>query len=200
MGKVDDRRAALRQNLIEITEKQIIDAGLDSVRARDLAAQAGCAVGAIYNVFGDLNDLFLAVNARTFEKLGLAVAASLEHGPSDPTQQLIVMGKAYHRFVADNLNLWRALFDLDRRDDASPPEWYLAEMARLFAYISAPIAVLFADRTDTEQDLLTRGLFSSVHGIVMIGLDGINNRVPSDEIDQLITVVLQQLAINPTKN
>lgn len=56
-GKVAEKRKALRENLIVLAEKQITQQGLSSLRARDLAKAAGCATGAIYNVFDDLSDL-----------------------------------------------------------------------------------------------------------------------------------------------
>ena len=55
-GKVAVRREVLRKSLIDIATQRIARDGLSALRARDLAGDAGCAVGAIYNVFGDLND------------------------------------------------------------------------------------------------------------------------------------------------
>ena len=55
-GKVAERRKALREDLINIAEATIAREGLSGLKARDLATEAGCALGAIYNVFGDLND------------------------------------------------------------------------------------------------------------------------------------------------
>ncbi|MDB4054099.1 TetR/AcrR family transcriptional regulator, partial [Octadecabacter sp.] len=112
-GKVEARRAVLRDTLIAHAETRIKADGLKNLRARDLAKDAGCALGAIYNVFGDLNDLVLAVNARTFHRLGAAVAEALAQAPQNATQQLIVMSHAYHRFAAENFNAWRALFDIE---------------------------------------------------------------------------------------
>jgi len=40
------------------------------LRARDFAADAGCSLGAIFNVFDDLNAIVMAVNGRAFRKLG----------------------------------------------------------------------------------------------------------------------------------
>ena len=196
-GKVAERRAALRESLIEIAERTIAGKGLAALRARDLASEAGCAVGAIYNVFGDLTDLVLAVNARTFHRLGADVAEALADAPQDPTDQLIVMGQAYHRFAAQNHLSWRALFDVEREPGEAAPDWYLAEMGRLFAYISDPLAVIFPDRTPAELALLTGALFSSVHGIVLLGLDEASSGVPSDEIDRMIALVLRQISISP---
>lgn len=193
-GKVAERRKALRETLIEIAERTIAADGLGALRARDLAAEAGCAVGAIYNVFGDLTDLVLAVNARTFHRLGADVATALAEAPQDPVEQLVIMAQAYHHFAAANHNSWRALFDLDRAPDAAAPDWYLQEMGQLFTYIADPLQVIFPANDAQTNALLTRALFSSVHGIMLLGLDRASAGVPSDDIDRMIALVLRQMA------
>lgn len=192
-GKVAAKREALRKSLIEIATAHIAKNGLAALRARDLAQEAGCAVGAIYNVFGDLNDLVLTVNARTFHALGADVAQSLSSAGQTPTKQLIVMSQAYHRFAAANYHLWRALFDLDRPKGETAPDWYLAEMGQLFTYIHDPLTAAFPKMSQDERALLTKALFSSVHGIVLLGLDEASAGVPSSEIDTMLALVLKQM-------
>ncbi|WP_373635236.1 TetR/AcrR family transcriptional regulator [Yoonia sp. SS1-5] len=199
-GKVAARRAALRDNLIDIAERTIAGDGLAALRARDLAAEAGCAVGAIYNVFGDLTDLVLSVNARTFQRLGADVAEALADAPQDPVEQLVIMAQAYHRFAAQNHNSWRALFEVERAPGEDAPDWYLHEMGQLFAYISDPLAVIFPSRSPEDLALLTRALFSSVHGIVLLGLDQASSGVPTSDIDRMIGLVLRQLTASSEKN
>ena len=193
-GKVEARRAVLRDTLIAHAETRIKVDGLKKLRARDLAKDAGCALGAIYNVFGDLNDLVLAVNARTFHRLGAAVAETLADAPQDATQQLIVMSHAYHRFAAENFNAWRALFDIERPAGEAAPDWYLAEMGQLFAYIDAPLSVLFPDHDAQKRALLTKALFSSVHGIVLLGLDETSTGAPTAQVDEMISFIFNHLA------
>lgn len=193
-GKVEARRAVLRDTLIAHAETRIKADGLKKLRARDLAKDAGCALGAIYNVFGDLNDLVLAVNARTFHRLGAAVAETLAPGPQNATQQLIVMSHAYHCFAAENFNAWRALFDIERPAGEAAPDWYLAEIGQLFAYIDAPLSVLFPDHDAQKRALLTKALFSSVHGIVLLGLDEASVGVPAAQLDEMISLIVNHLA------
>lgn len=193
-GKVEARRAVLRDTLIAHAETRIKADGLKNLRTRDLAKDAGCALGAIYNVFGDLNDLVLAVNARTFHRLGAAVAETLAQAPQNATQQLIVMSHAYHRFAAENFNAWRALFDIERPAGEAAPDWYLAEIGQLFAYIDAPLSVLFPDHDAQKRALLTKALFSSVHGIVLLGLDEASAGVPTAQLDEMISLIFNHLA------
>lgn len=189
-----DRRSALRDRLTDLAEAQIAAHGLAALRARDLAAGAGCALGAIYNVFDDLPALVLAVNARTFTRLGAQVAGALAAAPADPVEQLVTMAQAYHAFASANRHLWRALFDMPRPEGTAAPDWYLAEMARLFAYISDPLGALYPHMPDADRALLSRALFSSVHGIVHLGLDQASAGVPEAELDRMIALVLRQIA------
>ena len=192
-GKVEARRKALREELIKSANRRIGEDGLANLRARDLAKDAGCALGAIYNIFDDLDQLVLAVNALTFQKLGAAVAADLAEAPEDPTEQLVVMAQSYHHFAADNHNHWRALFDVNRNEGESAPDWYLHEMNRLFSYIHAPLGVLKPGLEAKDLDLLTRALFSSVHGIVSLGLADASGGVPRKDLDHMIALTLRQI-------
>ena len=58
--KTQARREDLRLKLLDLAEATIKQHGLSSLRARDLATAAECSVGAIYNVFNDLDGLVAA--------------------------------------------------------------------------------------------------------------------------------------------
>jgi len=193
-GKVEARKAALREKLIDLAEAQIADEGLASLRARDLAKKAGCAVGAIYTHFDDLNALVLEVNGRTFARLGASVAADVQAvGDVPPNRCLIVMSHAYLRFAAEHHLLWRALFEVEMRSDGEVPAWYKEAMANLFAIIKAPLAELFSDWDAEKLDLMTRTLFSSVHGIVWLGLERRISAVPPKSLHMMIELLLEQV-------
>lgn len=191
--KTEERRAKLAESLVEAAHEIIAEKGLRDLKARDLANRAGCSLGAIYNVYDDLTALVMAVNGRTFRALGERVAASQEGmDGADPHARLIAMSHAYLAFAAENTHLWRALFDLEMPRDSDVPAWYLAELGKLFAFIDAPIAALYPDQPASERDLMVRALFSSVHGIVLLGLEQRISGLPRDQIERMITVLLSQ--------
>jgi AcrR family transcriptional regulator len=199
--KADLRRDDLRARLIDIAEDVIAQHGLSAIKARGLAQAAGCAVGAIYNVFPDLNGLIMAVNGRTFHALGSFVSASVAaSAPDKPQAELISMSLAYLRFASDHTNLWRALFDLDMSTDMEVPHWYLAELGKLFALIGAPLARLFPHHTPQETELMTRTLFSSVHGIVHLGLQRRISGVPLHRIEEMIALLLSNVTATHPKH
>lgn len=190
-SKTESRREALRHALIDSAERTIASHGLTALKARDLAAEVGCSVGAIYSAVADLNDLVMAVNGRTFQRLDAAVSASLAGGDLPPRDALVTMSLAYLHFATQNTHSWRALFDLQMSTDGPVPDWYLQELGKLFALIAKPLRQIFPDQTAQQIDLLTRTLFSSVHGIVLLGLEKRISGVPQDQMEQMITLLLR---------
>jgi AcrR family transcriptional regulator len=192
--KSKQRKLVLRDKLVAVAEARIEQAGLSSLRARDLATDAGCSLGAIYNVYEDLNAVVMAVNGRTFRKLGTVVASSVADAASiPPNQRLIIMSNAYLHFAAEHKNLWRALFDLQMSSDGVVPDWYLSALRDLFQHIAEPLAEIFPDKNAADLDLMTRALFSSVHGIVLLGLEKRISGVPIENVEQMISQVLGQV-------
>jgi AcrR family transcriptional regulator len=188
------RREDLREKLLDIAEADIRNNGLASLRARTLAEQAGCAVGAIYNVFDDMTGLILAVNGRTFRRMGAFVSGTLKENPeADATEKLVTIAKAYLSFANENPNLWRALFEVEMSTEGNVPAWYMDELGRLFSIISTPIAELNPDATASEIDLMTRTLFSSVHGIVLLGLEKRISGVPRERMEDMIEYLLKSV-------
>lgn len=196
-GKVEKRRNDLRNRLIDIAEARINEAGISAIKARDLAKRAECAVGAIYNVFGDLQDIIIAANDRTFKRLGNAVAHSLEGKEAlPPTDRLIAMSCAYLEFASANPKAWHALFDVRMTKDMAVPQWYLDELERLFGFIAGPVRECFPVMSDEDIALMTRALLSSVHGIVLLGIENRISGVPEDQLQRMIALILRQATEN----
>lgn len=189
--KTEERKAALKEKLTDIAEAQIAREGAASLRARDLARKAECSVGQIYNVFPDMTALAMAVNGRTFRRIGERVAGSVDKG-QPPIEQLIALAGAYLAFATQERNLWRALFDLEATQ-TEVPQWYLAALEQLFAHIAVPVAALFPELDKVETARMTRALFSSVHGIVLLGLERRISAVPEPEIARTIEIMLRRL-------
>ena len=192
--KTQHRKAALRDRLVTSAETRIEKNGMPALRARDLAVDAGCSLGAIYNVYDDLNAIIMAVNGRTFLKLGKTVADAVGAEASAPaTQRLIAMSNAYLHFASEHNHLWRALFDLQMSSDGVVPDWYLVALRGLFSHIAKPLSEIFPDKNANDLDLMTRALFSSVHGIVLLGLEKRISGVPIERVEDMLSQVLNEI-------
>lgn len=193
-GKVAVRQAKLREALIDAAEAQIEAGGLNTLKARALAQAAGCSVGAIYNIFEDLDALVMAVNGRTFRRLGTFVMEAVGAAAAEaPNAQLVAMAHGYLHFADAHTHLWRALFDLEMSADGPVPQWYLEELAAVFGLIMVPLARLFPDMARDDLDLMVRGLFSSVHGIVLLGLERRISAVPMPQMEKMLEQILFQI-------
>lgn len=182
------RRAALRERLIVISEARIVREGPGTLRARDLANDAGCAVGAIYNVAKDMGDLVQAVNERTFAKLTQALA---ECADEVPLEELTSLAKTYHRFTQNNENLWATLFESPNVDYA---RWYQAAFDQLHGYFEDPILRISPQLDAQKRSQRARALFSSVHGIVLINRNAEISGILPGQVDRMLVMAVKQIA------
>jgi AcrR family transcriptional regulator len=170
-----DRHAELRQQLIDAAERTIAEKGLAALKARDLARDAGCAVGTIYNVFEHLDELVLCVGLRTLTMLERALGAARPERPRSSTEDarddLVRLALAYLEFAATHTVRWRALFEHRVTEGRRLPEWFVEQQHGLFAQVERPLGELLPEIDQKAQRGLARTVFSAVHGIVALGLE-----------------------------
>jgi len=194
-----ERRQELRGALIDAAERAISGRGLDALRARDLAAEVGCAVGAIYNVFPNLDALVFEVNARTlraFEAfLAEAQATPPRSGENSAVAELVHLALVYLEFAVEHRPRWRALFEHRMAEASEIPTWYLAEQARLFALVERPLALLRPDLDGHRLTRFARTMFSGVHGIVSLGLDAKLIALPAGALHEEVRKFVRVLGV-----
>lgn len=171
MSKALERREKLRGDLALAAERMIASRGLAGLKTRDLAREIGCANGAVYNLVADVDELILRVGSRTLLRLDEALSAAESAGEPSPQETLVRIAIAYCDFAADNLELWRALFEHRMEADKEVPDWSVHDQMQLFRHIYQPLAVLFPKRSGQELGITARSLFSAVHGMVALGLE-----------------------------
>ena len=172
-----ERRHNLKEALIAVAERSIEASGLIGIKARDLAAEVGCSVGAIYNAVADLDELVLAVNGRTLTLMEAELAAAdpplraKKHGTNKAVALMVRLAQAYLHFASSHTLRWRAIFEHRLPEGTELPGWYLDQQRQVFAFVERPLRILQPDLADDQFELLARTLFSAVHGIVALGLE-----------------------------
>jgi len=200
--KAAERKQNLKITLIAAAERAVAARGLAGLKARNLAAEAGCAVGAIYNVVDDLDDLALAVNSRTHAALEevLTAATGLDQakpaaGAERAMGRIIHLAVAYLDFAAANTLRWRALFEHRLPEGKPMPGWYLGEQIRLFGYIELPLRDLLPSMPPEQRAMLARTMFSAAHGIITLGLEEKLGAVSVEELRNQTTLVVSAIVI-----
>ena len=198
--KTAERRQNLKEALIALAERAIDQHGLPAIKARELAAEAGCSVGAIYNLFADLDDLILAVNERTLgmieAELAGIVASSSPGQQRNTTQaiaQMVRLSLGYLYFAAAHQKRWRALFDHYLAAGKHLPDWYVDRRQRMFAIVEQPLCVLLPGLEPERAAVIARSLFSAVHGVVLLGLEEKIGDISAPELEQQLTMIVSAL-------
>src|SRR6266566_7890340 len=179
-----DRKKTLRRHLmIEIARGLIAANGLRSLKVRDVAEAADCSIGSVYNEFGDFDGLILTVNRETVQALTARLAAV----PADnPIRQLHGLAATYLDFAAEHANLLRSLFEHRMEEDRPFPEDILIMVMQAFALMHEPLVRLMPDKDPAEVALLSRMMFSAVHGIISLGLEERMVAVPPEKLRQQV--------------
>jgi len=191
MSKALERREKQRGELLDAAESMIAASGLAGLRTRELAQRIGVAIGAIYNLVEDVDDLVLRVGSRTLARLDTALSAAEAEAALAPADMLARIAVAYCDFAAENTELWRALFEHRMQPGKDVPEWTIAEQTELFRHIYGPLVTLFPKRSPPELGVLARSLFSAVHGMVALGLEQKLVAVPLDELRREVARIVR---------
>lgn len=178
-----EKREDLKLRLIEAARNRIAADGLANLRARDVTQDVGCALGGLYTVFADLDELIIHVNSATLKTLEASLALA-EVKNRTPTDRLRNLARGYLLFAVTHRNLWKALFDHHPPEGRPSPEWHLEEHMFLMGVIAEPLAELQPDMSETARAIRARTLFGAVHGVVSISLEGRFVGLPIESLEQ----------------
>jgi AcrR family transcriptional regulator len=179
-GQKKIRRRAL---IVGIARDLITSKGLRSLKVRDIADAADCSIGSVYNEFGDFDGVILTVNKETVQ----ALTARLKAVPKDdPIRQLHGLAATYLEFAAEHANLLRSLFEHRMEEDRPFPEDILIMVMDAFKLMHEPLVRLMPERDPNDVALLSRMMFSAVHGIISLGLEERMVAVPPESLRQQV--------------
>jgi len=196
----DQKKNRRRLQILEIARRIIAAKGLRSLKVRDVAEAAGCSVGSVYNEFGDFDGVILTVNRETVQALTTRLRGV---SAEDPVRQLYGLAETYLDFFAEHANLLRSLFEHRMEDDRPYPDDILQMVMDAFALMHPPLVRVLPDADDVKLALLSRTLFSAVHGIISLGLEERMVAVPPQmlrqQVKQFLNAHLVGLGILPTR-
>lgn len=156
----------LRTRLIEAAARQIIKNGLRGLKARDVTAEADCA---LYTVFEDLDRLILAVNSRTLHRPGAGLAAVMPD-EAGPKQAFLALAQGYVDVAIAHYNSWAALFAHRLPDGVVPPEWHNRDNEVLVFNIIRPLSQMRPELEGAALWLRAATVFAAVHGVIWLAL------------------------------
>ena len=161
-------RDTLKEKVIHVSRDLLRENGLPGLQARKVAEAAGCSVGTIYNLYGNLDTVIIVTNSGTLRDLRAALMNVKNVGDS-LVERLDALAMAYLDFAVDRNFEWRAVFEHRFAEKTVVPDWYRDNQAELFAIVEEVLepSIQLVD----ERREAARALFAAIHGIVALSLD-----------------------------
>jgi AcrR family transcriptional regulator len=181
--RADHTPEELRALVLASARKIVESEGSRALTTRRVAQDIGYTSGTLYNVFRDRDDLVLAVNGETLERL--AAACAVTSAGRDADKGLRTLARAYIAFSHDNQRIWSLVFE--NPPPADPPGWYKERVARVFAIVEQALAPFFAPGRERAREHSARVLWASLHGIALLKAQGQLWESASGLADALVT-------------
>jgi AcrR family transcriptional regulator len=170
MGRRSDHsREELRELILATGHDLLGETGLAGFSAREVAKRAGYTVGTIYNVFGSLDRLLIALNTRSFPLWTDWIRRALDASPGDRIAALV---DGYFGFARAHPRWWTAIYDHHLPPGTQLPEEDERTRGVLTEMIVQEVAAALGRQPDPEVHTLARSLIATVHGHCVFTLSG----------------------------
>lgn len=161
-----------KQELIDMTttngRKIVRKEGLENLSTRKVSDSIGYAVGTIYNIYNDRDDLVIHVNLKTLNDLQSAINKALKNeSSSSNNKRLKAIAYSYLAFAEKNINLWSAIFEHKPPRGYDFPEKYTKKVNDLFSIIADNVKNV----PEKNKYLYIKTLWANIHGICFLNLN-----------------------------
>lgn len=164
--------------------------GFQKISTRKIATKIGYTVGTLYNVFQNLEDIFIHLNARTLDSLIKSLSES------DVTS-IKSLAYTYVKFSQESFNAWSLLFEYQFDDKTQFPRWYQPKVDSLLGIVANSLKELSIKCSPEKAKESIIVIWSSIHGICILSNRGKLNKTgasdPKSLIDNLIDNYLKGL-------
>lgn len=159
----------LRQVALDAARTIVVEDGMEALNIRKVAKAIDCAVGSIYNIFNDFDDLEMQLVLKIIDEMRLAIyGAPL---PDDSIECLRSIGERYLGFAFACPKLWSMLNDMRIATDSPLALIFRDAIRDLVDECERRTAAAFAGGT-VDATTSIQVLWASVHGIAALGLSG----------------------------
>ncbi len=192
----DHSREEIRNMAMEAAEKIVMEQGHAKLTARKVAQEIGYAVGTLYLVFSNLDNLILHVNARTLDRIYQSMT-DIQVQNLTGEDRLVRIGQIYISFAYADPHRWAFIFEHRLPEGQCLPVWFSEKITRVFAVVDDALRPLASHLSETEIKQASRALWAGVHGVCILSitqkLDNANEKYALDLATSLMENYLSGL-------
>ena len=166
----DHNREELYQMALTAAREIVVADGHRALTARNVAERIGYSAGTLYNLFANLDELFLHLNGSTLEQLHDDLASLRPSG--NPEADLHALLDRYLAFTAAQPQLWALIFEHRLPAGMDLPDWYQGKVDRVLALLEEALSPLFNAGQEAQKKESARVLWASLHGIWSLAIAG----------------------------
>ncbi|XOF33410.1 MAG: TetR/AcrR family transcriptional regulator [Candidatus Electrothrix sp. YB6] len=173
----------LRERILTAAKNMVRCQGSAALSIRKMAAEIGCAVGTIYNVFSNIDEIILTINSATLTKLQARLLADA-CSEDDALTAWVRLSHSYVAFCREEYHLWSLLIEHRLAPDNTLPAWYQQQVDELFLLVSRMAEPLTGgDKKKAER--AARVLWAGLQGICSLAVSGKLDVVHAEPADVL---------------
>lgn len=198
MGRRGDHSyKELTQLIIDSAFELMVTEGIEKVSTRKIAAKIGYTVGTLYNIFQNLDDIYVHINSLTLDKLITEFEKTLKSSNKE-SSKIKALAQTYINFSRENFNIWSLVFEYRFPESHQKPRWYNEKILKLFGMLNTAIAEEYPKLDDAEIKTAVGVVWSGVHGICTLSLRGKLLRAGVEEANVLIDSLVDNYFANLT--
>ena len=180
-------QAQIREMVLSAAENIVIEEGFNALTVRKVAMDIGYTVGSIYMVFANMDDLIMHIKGRTLDE----ISEQLHNAEAGETveEHIQHLADIYLAFAHRNFNRWRMIFEAI--NNAPIPEWYQQKIHDVFVLVEDLFMQLSPEHSAEQAHIAARALWSGVHGVCVLSLNGSLGRVGAENADMTVRMLVQ---------
>jgi AcrR family transcriptional regulator len=186
----------LRRMILDATRRIVETNGAAELSAREIAREIGYAPGTLYNLFKNLDEILLRVEAEVLDELDQSLSAAIDG--RKVVEAVRAFATTYADFAYEHTRLWHLLQSHQPHALPESPDWFLE---RLYAPASRlePLLARISGVEDVETTTRTaRTLWSAVHGIVNVATTQKFGALPRPSTVAMVEDLVQRYLIGLT--
>ena len=163
----------LKNALIKAGVKILAKEGVSGLSLRKVAKQAGVSHAAPYSHFADKQALIAAISTEGFKQLYKQIASAREAYSQKPSALLLETARAYIQFAMNEPDRFKLMFSSVIEKEKEYPEFVEASYENFQQLVSVVETCQQAGLLKPgPSDLMAVSVWSSVHGMIMLIIEG----------------------------